>query len=100
MGISWPSHIAQPEGLKLPPNIRISPIYGLLIFSILLILRREGALQSHADVEYEIRLHVRVRLRSAYVRDRRRQQRHQAAGCFIDRRGERAEKIGTRRGHV
>jgi hypothetical protein len=28
IGINWPSHSAQPTGAKVPPNIRISPMYG------------------------------------------------------------------------
>src|SRR5438105_10022488 len=71
IGVSWPWHIAQPTGAKLPPNIRISPIYGWdILFLLSLILRWEDAAETNDAGEHQIRLHVVVRLVPADGRHR------------------------------
>src|SRR4051794_41924647 len=63
MGSNCPSQRAQPAGAKLPPNIRISPTYGLLMGSS--VLGREDALEGDDEVDAQVRLHVLVRLAPA-----------------------------------
>src|ERR1044071_3926503 len=66
MGSGAPSQNIQPLGAKLPANILISPTYGAIVFSsLLLVLRREDALESDNEVQHQVGHHVVVRLAAA-----------------------------------
>src|SRR6266852_8915542 len=61
MGISWPSHKAQPLGAKLPVKILISARNGFDIMSFsLLVLRGEYPLQGDNEIKHQVRRHVLV----------------------------------------
>src|SRR5579864_5298450 len=64
MGMSWPSHRAQPLGAKLPVKILISAKNGFDIIAVLafLVLRGEYPLKSNDEVQHQVRRHVLVRL--------------------------------------
>src|SRR5262245_42337048 len=112
MGMSWPWHMAQPAGAKLPPNMRISPIYGLPMCALSsLVPRREDALEGDDEVEHEEGLPVFVGLTAADVGDRGGGERRgvrdavaiterRDAGEEVAGRGAGGRVIGLHIGHV